>query len=85
MRNFTAFVFIGSAFVLGAYLDGSASLDALGDSLSLNDAQRAAQAAYKKELRAARLCREELGEGTTIQWTASGELVCIPTTKGVKK
>ena len=79
MKNFTAFVFIGGAFVLGAYLDGNNQLDSLNDALNLSDAKKASQRVYKKELAAARMCREEFGAGTTIQWTASGELVCIPT------
>lgn len=78
MKTTSAFIFIGGAFVLGAWLDGSSSLDSFNDSLSLSDAQRAAQRAYKKELRATRLCHKELGENSTIQWTAQGELVCIP-------
>lgn len=85
MKTFSAFVFIGGAFIPGAWLDGNNQLDALNDSLNLSDAKKAAQRVYKKELAAARMCREEFGEGTTIQWTATGELVCIPKTKGSAK
>lgn len=81
MKTFGAMALMCGSFVLGAWLDGQGQLDELKDQADLGDAQRAAKHAYRKELRAAQLCREELGAGTTIQWTADGELVCIPKTR----
>ena len=48
---------------------------------SLSDAQRADAAALRRDLAAAKLCREQFGEAT-FQWTYAGDLVCIPR-KGV--
>ena len=59
-------------------------LDELNDALNLSDSKKAAQRVYKKELAAARLCREQVGV-STVQWTASGELVCIPAKKESSK
>ncbi len=84
MKTFTACILIGGAFVLGAALDGNNQLDELNDALNLSDSKKAAQRVYKKELAAARLCREQVGV-STVQWTASGELVCIPAKKESSK
>ena len=46
-------------------------------SQNLSDAQRQAQRELHRDLAAAALCREQHGEAS-YQWTAAGELVCIP-------
>lgn len=61
--------------VVGPALDARAS--EYHESQSLVDAQRAAVLAFKKDMAAARLCRETHGE-SLIRWTANGELVCVP-------
>lgn len=44
---------------------------------SLEDAQRAEAAALRRDLAAARICREQHGEAG-YTWTAAGQLVCVP-------
>lgn len=46
-------------------------------SKALIDAQRAASQAFRKDMAAAKLCRQEHGE-SGFTWTAAGELVCVP-------
>lgn len=45
--------------------------------VALADAQIAAAKALRRDMAAAALCRETIGE-SLISWTASGELVCVP-------
>ena len=47
------------------------------ESQSLIDAERAALSAFKRDMAAAKLCRQEHGEAG-FTYTADGELVCIP-------
>lgn len=47
------------------------------ESASLLDAQRAAQLELKRDMAAARACRETHGE-SSFTWTADGQLVCVP-------
>ena len=47
------------------------------ESQALIDAQRAAVGAFKRDMAAAKLCRETHGE-SLVRWTAAGELVCVP-------
>lgn len=61
--------------VVGPALDARAG--EYQESQSLVDAQRAAVLAFKKDMAAAKLCRETHGE-SLIRWTAGGELVCVP-------
>jgi hypothetical protein len=44
---------------------------------ALNDAQQQAAREFRRDLAAAQLCRETVGE-SAIQWTAAGALVCVP-------
>ena len=44
---------------------------------SISDAQKQAAEETKRDLAAARLCRESHGN-SGYQWTADGELVCVP-------
>ena len=46
-------------------------------SQALVDAQRSAISTFKRDMAAAKLCREAHGEAS-YTWTAAGELVCIP-------
>ena len=82
MKVTTTFAFLCCVFVLGAYLDREAPMDAQREARSLHDAQQAAKAAYQQEAMAAKACRKASGESTTIQWTVNGEPVCIFTSKG---
>ena len=47
------------------------------DSANTTDAQHQAQAELRRDLAAARICREAHGDAS-FTWTAAGELVCIP-------
>jgi hypothetical protein len=50
---------------------------ALDAAAAPSDAEIQAQHEYRKELAAAKLCRETHGE-SLVSWSAAGELVCIP-------
>jgi len=69
------------AWVLGVY---APSLDAqtYDRDSDLGDAQRAAKKAMRRDLAAAKICREEFGAGTTFLWTERGDLVCTPKNGG---
>jgi len=59
----------------GPWLD---DIDAATTSaITAADAERQAQAEFHKDLAAAKLCRETVGE-SLVSWNADGELVCIP-------
>lgn len=49
----------------------------LDQSQALIDAQKQAAAELRRDLAAARICRETHGEAS-FAWTHDGELVCIP-------
>jgi hypothetical protein len=85
MKTVAIFTFMAGSFVLGAWLDGSGMADRVEEELNISDARKAAEHQFRKELHAARLCREEYGDGVSVQWTASGELVCIPAHQGSEK
>lgn len=62
-------------------LDGIDShAEEMAVSASLSDAQKQAAAETRRDMAAARACRETHGN-SGYQWTADGELVCVPRKK----
>lgn len=76
MRNLINYTTVaGIAFVLAA----SFHLDSAWPEPALSDAQAQAQAEMRKELAAAKLCRQAHGE-SGYTWTIDNQLVCLPRT-----
>ena len=67
------FVTAFACWLLGVF---GPALD-MRDSTSTADAKAQAQAELRRDLAAARICREAHGDAS-FTWTAAGELVCIP-------
>jgi hypothetical protein len=91
-NKLTSWTLIGfSTITIALGLASSHLLDDINDhstemaqSQALNDAQQQAAREFRKDMAAAKLCRETVGE-SSIQWTAAGSLVCVPRTgKAVK-
>ena len=68
---------IAVALASSHHLDIADHSEEADTALALEDAQRAEAAALRRDLAAAKLCREEHGEAS-FTWTQAGQLVCIP-------
>lgn len=74
---FLALLIVAILGVLGPALDDNSA--EWQQSSDLSDAQRQARQQLRKELAAARMCRET-APGAALVWTADGEAVCVPRT-----
>lgn len=75
LLNIALFLGILGAYAFVMNLDDHGA--EMAESASLLDAQRAAQRELKRDMAAAKACRELHGE-SGFTWTADGQLVCVP-------
>lgn len=68
---------IAVALASSHHLDIADHSEETDTALALEDAQRAEAAALRRDLAAAKLCRQQHGEGS-FTWNAAGQLVCVP-------
>lgn len=75
-RIINVLLFIGILAAYGFVMNADYSAE-MAESQSLLDAQNAEQREYRRDMAAAKLCRETHGE-SGFTWTADGQLVCVP-------